>query len=31
MLVSILYRGLPISLLFVAVAFVQFFAVRAFA
>jgi hypothetical protein len=31
MFVSMLYRGLPISLLYVAVAFVQFFAIRAFA
>jgi hypothetical protein len=31
MFVSMLYRGLPISLLYVAIAFVQFFAIRAFA
>ena len=31
MFVSLLYRGLPTSVLYVAVAFVQFFAIRAFA
>jgi len=30
MFVSILYRGLPTALLFVLMAFVQYFAVRAF-
>jgi hypothetical protein len=31
MFVSTLYKGLPTSLLYVAVAFVQYYAVRAFA
>jgi hypothetical protein len=31
MFVKLLYRGLPSSLLFVLVAFVQYYAIRAFA
>ena len=31
MFVSLLYRGLPTSVLYATVAFLQFFAIRAFA